>query len=141
MSRRTNVFSSTREKLVSNVEAWKAAHYPNIRVFYENGPPVNWDAQTADFVMVRMRFGDGSQASIEKDPIYRLRGWLDIAFYAKEHSGTVRSYTLMDTLLEAFKFHQEPGLVTHAPYLHRPVTVDGWYISELSVGFAADSVI
>ena len=141
MARRTNVFSETREKLITRCEAWKATHYPNLKVFYENGPSVNWDAQTADFVMVRLRFPDSSQASLEQEPIYRIRGWLDIACYVKEYSGTARAYTMVDTLLNQFRFHQEPGLVTHAPYLHKPMTVEGWHILELSVGFAADSVI
>lgn len=141
MTVRTNIYEDVRTKAVARIEAWRLLNYPNLKVVYENDPDVNLDEQTADWLDVSFRFSSGQQASLESRPIYRVRGWLDIGLYLKEGSGTIRAYKLMDNLREYFMFHQQSGLVTHAPYLHNPKNWSGWYFLEMSVGFVADSLV
>lgn len=130
-------YAESRDVIVGKLEAAWPAAYPNVPLFYDNGPKPDRD-RLAAFVGCGIDYMGAVQREIGPTPAKRNYGSLSLVIAVKSQTGSRGSLVMADFLSDLYRFSMTQGVVFQAPHLLPPVDKEGWFMLELLVPFYFD---
>lgn len=136
----TTTTTAFRSAVHAEVESWRAAEFPDLPVFYENGPEPDQAAVGPAWLDVSIRWKTARLLTVGDGhgPRGRETGVISLQLYHKEAEGTALPDAVMDSLDQRFKARRLGGAVLYQPACYPPTNALGWHKTGLMVEFTLD---
>lgn len=123
----------------AELEAWQAANYPSVGVFYFNGPQPDESEVGPFWVDSEIRWYSAANVTIEKDPVGRHQGVIALHVFARVGEGSEQISKILDSLIARFRDRRLGTAILRMPQRTVASNTKGWVKSGIFVPFHLDS--
>ncbi len=126
--------TSTREALISLVNAAYVAAYPLVPIVYDN---VAFDRNTPPdaWVEFNIEFTGGNQVGMSADPKTRLHGFVYVSVWCREGKGWKTASLMRDWFASQMKYKSSGGVNLQAPEPVGGKGPTGWDLKQIKFYF------
>lgn len=129
-----------RSWVETQVDTWRAANYPTLPVFYENGENPDQGKVGALWLDVEIGYRGGVAAAVGGRAPARLSGNVRLMAYMKQGGGMQAGEAVLDSLLDHFRTNRRAagGVMLDVPVPHSAPPMLGWQKAGWLVPFKVD---
>ena len=125
-----------RRDLFTEIENWRQANFPNIKIIYENDSPID-ESETMEnaepWMDVHLRFFGGKATSLGPSAPRRHMGSVSLSFYQRRGEGTADTDDLIDSFGKHFSSRRIGRGLLHTHEIAIATDFFGWYKSGLFI--------
>jgi len=124
-----------RAEVVTAIEQWRLANFPDMDVVYENSPAPEEDKISSPWLDVEIRWYGGAQVAIGAPRAGRYSGVVSVKCFTRAGEGTQQADRIGDSLQAALAGFRTTGAWLDFPEPYTPNTALGWHKRGLMFPF------